>query len=125
MTRFFSNQTINRIFTFFVFISFFHPGFAESELIDRQINIPDFKGTAKQLLDRISKDENLVFAYSSEVSLDYEVSFRKKQMELKNFLNALFNNLIKYIFKAITTEPVYSEMTYCSIIWNFIVKIKS
>jgi hypothetical protein len=89
MTLFFSNQTVSRIFACIVFISFFHLGFAGSEIADKQINIPDFKGTAKQLLDQVSKNEGLVFAYSSEVSLNFEVSFKKKQMELKEFLDLL------------------------------------
>ncbi len=90
MTRFFSNLTVSRILTFFVFISFFHLGYAESEITDKQINVPDFKGTAKHLLDQVSKSEKLVFAYSSEVSLDFQVNFNKKQMELKEFLDILF-----------------------------------
>jgi hypothetical protein len=90
MTRSFLNQTINRLLVFLVFVFFFQYGFAESELLDRQINVPDFRGTAKQLLDEISRNENLVFAYSSEVSIDFEVSFEKKQMGLKEFLDALF-----------------------------------
>jgi len=92
MTRFYSNQTISRILAFVVFISLFLPGFAESELSGKQINVPDFKGTAKHLLDQISKNEDLVFAYSSEVSLDFQVSFENKLMYLKAFLDILFKD---------------------------------
>ena len=90
MTPSFLNQTIIRIVASLIFISFFHLGFAESEISDKQINVPNFKGTAKQLLDQIGSDENLVFAYSSEVSLDYQVSFESKQVSLKEFLDILF-----------------------------------
>lgn len=90
MTQLFSKQTINRLLACIVLITFFQLGFAESEPANRQINVPDFKGTAKHLLDQIGKDENLVFAYSSEVSLNFQVSFEKKQMGLTNFLDLLF-----------------------------------
>ena len=90
MTPFFSNQIVSKTVTFIVLILFIQLANAETESADRQINVPKFKGTAKQLIEQISKDENLVFAYSSEVSLDFEVSFEKKQMSLTGFLDLLF-----------------------------------
>ncbi len=89
MTRFFSNQTIRKPFVLLILISFFQISFTNAFLDDKQIMVPDFKGTAKQLLDQISKNENLVFAYSSEVSLDFSVNYEKAEMELSNFLELL------------------------------------
>jgi hypothetical protein len=90
MTQSFLKQTISRLLALLVFITFAPFGFSESESSERQINVPDFNGTAKQLLDQISKDENIVFAYSSEVSLDFEIHFEKKRMPLREFLEILF-----------------------------------
>jgi len=116
MTPSFLNQTIRRIASSLIFISFFHLGFAEVDISDKQIIVPNFKGTAKQLLDQIGCDENIVFAYSSEVSLDYQVIYEKKQMGLKEFLDILFkgkpisykitgNKVQIFPFKS-ATEPV-------------------
>jgi hypothetical protein len=120
MTLFISNKTFSKIFTFIVLFTFFHMAFAESENTDRQINVPNFKGSAKQLLDQISKDENLVFAYSSEVSLDFQVSFEKKQMSLTGFLDLLLKGKpVSYkikgdkiqLFPAKTTSTVPVKLT--------------
>ena len=72
------------------FLFFFKLSYAQTEILERKINIPDFKGTAKEVLDKISREENIAFAYSSEISLNYEVSFHKKLLTLKEFLEILF-----------------------------------
>ena len=92
MTRFFSNQTVSRSIIVFCFLLFFSLNYAQSDNFERQINIPDYSGSAKILLDTISAAENIVFAYSSEVSLSYEVKFQKKQMLLNEFLELLFKD---------------------------------
>ena len=97
MTQSFLNQTIRRIASILILISFFQLALAEGDVTEKQINVPNFKGTAKQLLDQIGVTENIVFAYSSEVSLDYQVTFEKKQIGLKEFLDMLFKGkLISY-----------------------------
>jgi hypothetical protein len=90
MTRFFSNQIVYRIITFFCFLLLCRLGFTQSEMLDRKINVPEFSGTAKALIEQISGDEKIVFAYTSEVSLDYEVRFRKSQLSINEFLEILF-----------------------------------
>jgi hypothetical protein len=90
MTRFFSNQTANRTIAIFFFLLFFRLSFSQPDILDRKIQVPDYSGSAKILLNQISQDENIVFAYTSDVSLDYEVNFRKSQMLLKEFLEILF-----------------------------------
>ncbi|MFZ4402178.1 MAG: carboxypeptidase-like regulatory domain-containing protein [Bacteroidales bacterium] len=73
------------------FLFFFKLSFAQTEILENKIKLNDFKGTAKEILDKIQKKENIVFAYSSEISLYYEVSFSKGKMILKEFLEILFN----------------------------------
>ncbi len=73
------------------FLFFFKLSFAQTEILEHKIKLNDFKGTAKEILDKIQKKENIVFAYSSEISLYYEVSFSKGKMILKEFLEILFN----------------------------------
>lgn len=90
MTPFYLCQTIKQIILLFCLLLFFRAGFSQPEISDRKINVPEFTGTAKMLLDKISADENIVFAYSSEISLNYPVSFKKKQLSLKEFLKILF-----------------------------------
>ena len=89
MTRFFSNPSLNKFIILFCLFFSVQLCFAQTELLDRKLNVPDFKGTAKNLLDQISQKENIVFAYSSEVSLNYEVIFHKKLITLKEFLDYL------------------------------------
>ena len=89
MTRFILNHVLIRLFPFFCFLLSLQISFAQTEILERKINIPDFKGTAKALLDQISQKENIIFAYSSEISLNYEVSFQKKVITLKEFLDNL------------------------------------
>ena len=85
-----SKPTYNFLICVFFFLLLFKSGFAQTEILERKINVPDYKGNAKEMLDKISKDEYIVFAYSSEISLNYEVSFRKKRLILKEFLEILF-----------------------------------
>lgn len=85
----YSNQTARRTITLVCFLLFFRLGFSQPDILDRRINVPDYKGSAKLLLEEISHEENIVFAYSSEVSLSYTISFQKKQMLLKEFLRIL------------------------------------
>jgi hypothetical protein len=97
MTRFFSNQTVYRIILFFGILLFCKLGFTQPEMPDPKINVPEFTGTAKDLIDQISRNEKIVFAYTSEVSLDYIVSFRKSQLSLNEFLETLLKGqLIGY-----------------------------
>lgn len=81
-----NKRTISIIFFFF----FFELSFAQTELLEQKINLTDFKGTAKEILDNISRTENIVFAYSSKISLSYEVNFKNKQLTLKEFIEILF-----------------------------------
>jgi hypothetical protein len=65
--------------------------FSQINVLEKEINIPEFKGSAKQLISQIESAEKLVFAYTSSISLAYEVSFTNKQMKLKDFLDTLFS----------------------------------
>jgi hypothetical protein len=89
MTRFFSKQTTKSFISVFCFLLFISSAFSQSEIPERQLTVPDFKGTAKEFIELLGHTENLVFAYSSEVSLDFQVSFMKKQMGLTELLDIL------------------------------------
>ncbi len=89
MTRFFSNPSVNKLIFLFCILFSVQISFAQTELLERKINVTDYKGTAKGFLDQISRKENIVFAYSSEISLNYEVSFSKKKLTLKEILDIL------------------------------------
>jgi hypothetical protein len=85
--KFKAKWTIGIIF----FLFFFKLSFAQTEILEHKIKLNNFKGTAKEILDKIHQKEKIVFAYSSEISLNYEVSFSKGKMILKDFLEILFN----------------------------------
>jgi len=85
--KFKAKWTIGIIF----FLFFFKLSFAQTEILEHKIKLNNFKGTAKEILDKIHQKEKIVFAYSSEISLNYEVGFSKGKMILKEFLEILFN----------------------------------
>jgi len=89
MTRSFSNQTAIKTIVIFCFLFLSGWSFAQTEILEQQIKVPDYSGSAKILLDKIGKAEKIVFAYSSEVSLSYQVKFNKREMLLKEFLENL------------------------------------
>ena len=76
---------------------------AQSEILKNQIKIKNYNGNAKSFLDKITKDEKIVFAYSSEISLDYEVSITKQKISIENLLDFLFEGR-KIAFKAIENK---------------------
>ena len=84
--------TLNKFILFCGLFLTLQIGYSQTELSDRKINIPEFKGTAKALIDYIEQNEKIVFAYSSEVSLNYEVKFHKQTIILKEFLEKLLKN---------------------------------
>ncbi len=93
MTQFFLNQTSNRIILICCcFLILCNWGFTQAPIIDHKMNVPEFVGTAKDLIDQISRDEKIVFAYTNEVSLSYKVHFRKSQVLLKEFLETIFKD---------------------------------
>ncbi len=50
MTQLFSNQSVKRTLSILCFLLFFKLCIAQPELLERQIRIPDFTGTAKNTL---------------------------------------------------------------------------
>jgi hypothetical protein len=75
MTQSLLNQTTSRLIAVFYLLLLFRLSFAQSTILEQQINIPDYSGTAKILLDQISRESKIVFAYTSEVSLSYKVKY--------------------------------------------------
>lgn len=90
MTQLFLNRTIRRYFFLLVLLLNQILCFSQSNTLERKINVPDYKGSAKELINQIEKNDSIIFAYSSNVSLDYEVIFQNKQMRLSKFLEILF-----------------------------------
>ena len=90
MTPWFSSQICKHVLllTCFLFLNTF--GWGQTQILDRSIQVPEYSGTAKGLLEQIHQQENIVFAYSSEVSLDYKVKFKKEKMTLSAFLKEVF-----------------------------------
>ena len=93
--------TLNKFIAFCCLFFTLQIAQSQTELLERKINIPDYKGTAKSLIDKISQQENIIFAYSSEVSLNYEVIFQKNTMTIKEFMDKLLKGKpIAYKIKA-------------------------
>ncbi len=92
MTPSTSNQIINRLLISLFVILLCLPAFTQPEILDRNIRMPQFTGTAKAFIDQISRDEHLVFAYTSEVSLDFEISLPPATLCIKDLLDLLFKD---------------------------------
>lgn len=90
MTQFILKQTASKTIIIFCFLLLSGLTYAQTEKSEREITVPDYSGSAHNLLDKISKTENIVFSYSSEISLNYQVKFQKKKMLLTEFLDILF-----------------------------------
>ena len=82
----------------FLFL-FFKTCFSQNNLLESKINLSDFKGTVKEILDKISQKENIIFSYTSEISLDYEVNITKQTISLDKLLQFLFTDR-KITYKA-------------------------
>lgn len=122
MTRFILNQTVSRTIIICSLIFITHVSFTQSNIIENKVEVPDFSGSAKELLDTISKKENIIFAYSSGISLDYEVSFHATEMILKELLEFLFdgrsigykvkgNKIILYPIKELSYQTIGLNQT--------------
>lgn len=97
MTLFSSNLLIKRFSLFVLFLICFQFGYAQSDILNQKINVPEFSGKAKVLIEQIGKNEHIIFAYTSDVSLNFEVTFRTSEIVLKDFLEIILNEKnIKY-----------------------------
>lgn len=90
MTQSILFPTLNKFIIFCGLFFTLQIAHSQTELAERKINIPDYKGIAKSLIDKISQQENIIFAYSSEVSLDYEVNIAKQKISIDKLLEVLF-----------------------------------
>ncbi len=121
MTQLFTNKALS-VFLLLAFLSLTQrPCFSQENILERTINVPDYKGNAKELISKIGKNEPFTFAYSGNVSLNYNVSFVETQMKLHEFLEVLFvstpikvktkgHNIILYVDK-ITNNAVELTQT--------------
>lgn len=90
MTRLSLNLSIKRVLFLSLFSLYHVWAFSQTNILEKSINVPEYKGIAKELINKIENEENIVFAYSSTISLKYEISFQNRQMKLKEFLDILF-----------------------------------
>jgi len=65
--------------------------FAQTDILEAQIQVPNYQGSARIIIDRIAESENNIFAYTSKVSLNYEVKFQKQTISLKKFLDIVLD----------------------------------
>jgi hypothetical protein len=91
MTPLSLNTVIRKLFIFIIFFLIGVASYAQSNILERVITTPDFKGKAHELIEKVGKDEGIVFSFTNEIDLSYEVAFTKKEVSLKEFLEALFN----------------------------------
>lgn len=89
MTPFFLNLAIKRSLFLLILLSITVTSFSQKNILDKKINIPEFNGSAKELIQWIGDNDSIVFAYSSEVDLSYHIDFQKQQIGLKEFLKIL------------------------------------
>lgn len=92
MTLLSSNPMFKNGLFLIIFSQFQLLSFSQSNILEKLITIPDYKGSAKELINKIEKSNDILFAYSSDVSLDFDVSFQNKQMKLNEFLEFLFKD---------------------------------
>lgn len=89
MTRFISIRILKFSITAIAFLIFSGVVFSQNSILETKIEVPEYTGDAKALIDKIAENEKVVFAYTSKVSLDYEVKFKKQTINLKVFLTAV------------------------------------
>jgi len=91
MTRSFSSLAISQYLIIFSLLIIPKILSGQINILNQQIEIPKYSGDAKGMLDQISKQSDIVFAYSSNTPLDFKVEFKKSQMPLKVFLKQFLN----------------------------------
>jgi hypothetical protein len=89
MTRLFSNQAVKKTILCFCFLPVFLICSAQTDILQRKIHIHEYEGNAKEFIDSISQETGIVFAYSSNIFLDYTIHFATQQIVLKDFLDKL------------------------------------
>jgi hypothetical protein len=90
MTRLSLNHLVKTISFAFVLLQVTLTAYPQSFTLDKKIITPDFMGKARDLIETVGKNEGLVFSYTDEIKLDYEVTARKAEVTLKVFLDNLF-----------------------------------
>jgi len=83
------NSNYKTKWIFIIFLLFFKISFSQNNANEIKIIVPEFKGSAKELLDKISREEKIVFAWSSEISLNFEVDFKCEKLTIKEFMEII------------------------------------
>jgi len=96
MVRFSLNLTDKWVLLLMFFSLCAIPCFAQSNLLDKQISIPNYKGNTKELIEKVGNDEGIVFSFTNEINLNYNVTFTKSKVTLNDFLDSLFANEVQF-----------------------------
>lgn len=92
MKRLFLNPSIKSVLIMLILSLFCSIGFSQSDITDKMISVPEFTGNVKALLDIVAKQENVVFAYSDNVTLTFTITTKIGKVPFKQFLNDIFKN---------------------------------
>ncbi len=91
MTRFFSKQVVKYSISLFSLLFSTYLIFAQVDILETQIQIPEYQGSAKTIIDKVAESEDIIFAYTSKVSLGYKVKLQKQTISLKKFLESILD----------------------------------
>jgi hypothetical protein len=90
MTQLCLNHLIKSITFTFIFLLISFASYTQTSL-DKTINTPDFKGKANDLIEIVGEREGLVFSYTDEINLEYEVTSKNVEITLEAFLDYLLD----------------------------------
>ncbi len=91
MTRLSLNHLVKTITLAFVLILVTCAAYPQSLTLHKKIITPVFMGKARDLIENVEKAEGLVFSYTDEIQLDYQITTRNAEVTLKDFLDNLFD----------------------------------
>jgi hypothetical protein len=92
MTRLSLNQLLRAIPFAFIYLILSLSANSQTVTLEKSIKIPEFRGKARELVEMVGKEEEIVFSYTNEINLSYDVAFTTSEITLKEFLDTLFNN---------------------------------
>ncbi len=91
MTQLFLSQTVKQAILCFCFLPLFQICIAQTGILQHKIYIHEYEGNTKEFIDLISQETGIVFAYSSEISLDYHIHFKAQEIVLQDLLEKLLD----------------------------------
>jgi hypothetical protein len=90
-------QTFKAVSLAFIFLLISLTASSQTISLERKIAIPGFNGNARVLIEKISKDESIIFSYTDEINLNFDVDFSESEIIIQDFLDKiLLNRPISY-----------------------------